>query len=188
MASRSRTKVPRSLPHEWGPPLRDGVGLSGIKLGDRNLVCAFYGRLFRPPGSVRAVGDPHYRASDVTDDEAELLQTVLAGGRANRAGAGAITGRGNSRRDARFRAGCTSCVGPLEFLRGTRRTCVYRRAQASEPLPQGSRDPHSGAQAVDAAVDTDTRVLVAHSLGTVVAYEALHGHGGGRAGPTSTHW
>lgn len=50
-----RNKAPELLAADWGPPVCDGAGRSGKELGDRDLVCAFDGRLFRPPGPVRAL-------------------------------------------------------------------------------------------------------------------------------------
>jgi hypothetical protein len=174
-----QNKGPEVLAAEWGPPLRDGVGLSGIKLGGRDLVCAFYGRLFRPPGSVRAVGDPHYRTSDVTDDEAELLHVFW------REAARIEPARVPSP-DAAIRAATPGSVQvALRVLARSRffaglaeRAFIGALKQVSHYL----KDPEIRAaarKAVDAAVDKDTRVLVAHSLGTVVTYEALHEYGGG---------
>jgi pimeloyl-ACP methyl ester carboxylesterase len=173
-----QNKGPEVLTAEWGPPLRDGVGQSGVKLGERDLVCAFYGRLFRPAGSVRAVGDPNYRASDVTDDEAELLHLFwqeaarIEPARVPAPDAAIRTATPGSVQVAlrvlarsRFFAGLAerAFIGALKQVRRYLKETEIRAAAR---------------KAVDAAVDKDTRVLVAHSLGTVVTYEALHEYGG----------
>ena len=68
-------KGPNVLWTEWLPALRDGLWLAGVEFPrDDDLMCAFYGDLFRPPGT-KAVGIPPYDANDVTDDwEKELLE------------------------------------------------------------------------------------------------------------------
>ncbi len=174
-----QNKGPEVLATEWGPPLRDGIGQSGLKLGDRDLVCAFYGGLFRPAGSVRQVGDPHYRAADVTDDEAALLQAFWQE-------AARVEPARVPPPDATIRASTPGSVqvalrvlARSSFFAGlAERAFIGALKQVSRYL----REPEIRAaarKAVDAAVDADTRVVVAHSLGTVVAYEALHEYGGG---------
>ena len=172
-----QNKGPEVLAAEWGPSLRDGVGVSGVKLGERDLACAFYGRLFRPAGSVRAVGDPHYRASEVTDDEAELLQLFW------REAARVEPTRVPSP-DATLRAATPGSVQMA--LRVLARSSFFaglaERAfiGALKQVSRYVKEPETRAAArktIDAVVDRDTRVLVAHSLGTVVTYEALHEYG-----------
>lgn len=61
-------KGPNVLRTEWLPPLRDGLWLAGVNFPqDDDLMCAFYGDLFRQPGT-KTVGIPHYDTNDVTDD------------------------------------------------------------------------------------------------------------------------
>jgi hypothetical protein len=61
-------KTARDLEQEWEAPVRDGVLAAGKELEEGAFRCAFYGRVFR--------GEPHYRASDITADEAELLMLL----------------------------------------------------------------------------------------------------------------
>ncbi len=67
-------KGPNVLRTEWLPALRDGLWTAGIEFkNDNEFVCAFYGELFRQPGT-KTVGIPAYDTNDVTDDwEKELL-------------------------------------------------------------------------------------------------------------------
>src|SRR5215469_5672066 len=63
---------------QWEPSLRDGVSLAGgATLPEGTLACAAYGCIFRPKGNVRAANGEHFRASGLTDDEAELLSILL---------------------------------------------------------------------------------------------------------------
>jgi hypothetical protein len=170
-------KGPQVLAQEWGPPLSDGVSAAGKTLSQTELVCPFYGGLFRPPGNVRAVGETHYRVADVTDDEAELLMLLweeAARLEPDRVSPPTATTRGATPGSvqaalrilsrSRFFAGLAeyTFIGTLKQVR--------RYLREAELRDQAQR-------AVDAAVDEGTRVLVAHSLGSVVAYEALHRFG-----------
>jgi hypothetical protein len=62
------------LARGWSAPLNDGLALAGASpLHDGELTCAFYGNLFRPPGS-KSVQVPPYEAVDVEEGlERELL-------------------------------------------------------------------------------------------------------------------
>lgn len=172
-----QNKGPEVLKAEWGPALRDGVCHAGVTLDHAALACAFYGGLFRPAGQVRAVGDPNYRASDLTKDERELL--LLLWREAARAEPDRVASPEAPVRAAtpgsvqmglrllarsRFFAGLAerALIGALKQVRLYLKVVKIRTAARA---------------AVDAAVDTDTRVLIGHSLGSVVAYEALHRYG-----------
>lgn len=171
-------KGPQVLASEWGPPLRDGVALAGVALDEQALACAFYGGLFRPPGQVRAVGDPQYRAGDLTGDEGELLLALWR-----------EAARAEPRRvvapDAEVRAATPGSVQVAlrALLRSRFFTGLAEQALIGDlkQVRRYLRDEEVRAAAraaVDAAVGADTRVLVAHSLGTVVTYEALHQYAG----------
>ncbi len=161
---------------EWWPSLRDGVAAAGRTLGRATLACAFYGNLFREQGSIRAAGAerPYRGAVDLNDDfEKELLQAFWA--EAVRTEPGRVTDpvaakrgtpaivqsalRGLAR--SKFFVGMTerALIGSLNQVRLYMRDAdIRRKAQDS----------------VDSVVTSETRVIVAHSLGSVVAYEALH--------------
>ena len=76
-------KGPALLAQEWATPMKDGVTAAGKTFSVDDLVCAFYGGLFRPPGKTK--GDFHYRRSDITEDEAELLTGRVRAGCRRRA-------------------------------------------------------------------------------------------------------
>ena len=142
---------------------------------------AFYGDLFRPAGSPLGVGDPMYQPSDVrvgleTDlllawwaEAARVEEQVVAPGTPTL---------------ARTPAGVQAALRALSrsrFLAGlAMRAMIFDLKQVRAYLT----DPDVRAQArarVIRMIDDRTRVVVAHSLGSVVAYEALselHGKGG----------
>jgi hypothetical protein len=166
-------KGPEVLRAEWEPAMRDGVLLAGGAFPAGGLVCASYGHLFRGQGSVRAVGE-HFKASDVTDDEAELLFALV--NEAARADPGRVPAA-----SAELRASTPKSVqSALRLLAQSRffigiaeRVMIGNLKQVTRYL----REPEirkAGRDSVNAVVTKDTRILLGHSLGSVVAYEALH--------------
>jgi hypothetical protein len=167
---------------EWAPGLRDGMRLAGpagreiaASLGDGDIRFAFYGDLFRPPGQTLAIGDPRLGAEDLTEFEQELLyawwreaaevdpaviqpdeRTLARTPRGVQAALRALSG-------AAFFAGLTErlMLGSL----------VQVRRYFTEPAIRAAIQHR-----VAAAVDERTRVVIGHSLGSVVAYEALCAH------------
>jgi pimeloyl-ACP methyl ester carboxylesterase len=161
-----RSKAARDLEQEWEAPVLNGVLAAGAELEDGAVRCAFYGRLFR--------GEPHYQAGDVTPDEAELLMLLwreAARAEPRRVAvpdveqAGAVQTALRELLGSKFFAGLTEpeLISDLKHVLGYMRDANVRDAAQ---------------EAVDYEVDKDTRVIVAHSLGSVVAYEALQRFGG----------
>jgi len=170
------------LAAEWGPALRDGVRQVGVSVDAAALSCAFYGGLFRPAGQIRAVGDPHFRASDLTEDEAELL--LLLWREAARVEPDRVASP-----DADVRAATPGSVqmalrvlARSRFLAGLAERAFIGALKQVRLYLKDPKIRAAARAAVDKAVDIDTRVLVAHSLGSVVAYEALHQYG------TTSRW
>lgn len=165
-----------SLLTTWWPAMADGLrraGADGV-VSRSDIAMAFYGDVFRPPGEVLAVGDPTYTAADVEEGlERELLEawwraaaqsdpavvppdaadTLVATPRAVQAALRALS-------SSRFFAGIA--------VRAMVSDVKQVRRYLADP---GVRDAARG-RVLD-AIGEDTRVVVAHSLGSVVAYEAL---------------
>ena len=168
-------KGPETLLSDWLPALRDGVTAAGAQVEDDVMVCAFYGGLFRPSGSTRSTGDFHYRASDISDrEEIELLLAWWDE-------AVAVEPQRVVSPDADVRLATPKSVQAA--LRALSRSSFF--AGLAERALIGSlkqvrrylREPEirtAAQESVHRAVTPETRVLVAHSLGTVVTYEALH--------------
>jgi hypothetical protein len=165
-------KGENTLRAEWLPALKDGLARAGHQLAsDDDFACAFYGDLFRPSG--KGAIDPPYDASDVGDAwEREMLE--LWWREAARVDA-AVSGP-----DARTKVSVPSVVqralnalSQSRFFAGlAERALIYDLKQVLRYL----REPDVRREArlrVQRAMGPETRVLVGHSLGSVVAYEAL---------------
>jgi hypothetical protein len=165
-------KGPEVLRSEWWPPLKDGITAAGRQVADGALACAFYGWLFRAPGTQR--GDQAYGAADLDDPfEQELLQLMWEGAAATepeRVVAPSADVRGTSKV---VQAGLRALSHSRFFALTAESVMIGSLKQVRRYMTEP--EIRSKAQeAVDAVVTADTRVIVAHSLGSVVAYEALH--------------
>lgn len=154
--------------------LRDGIALAGGQVTDTDVDFATYGEIFRPAAEVLAP-IPYYDAHDLDDYEQDLLMTlwrraaevdprvvspdeeVLA--RPPRWTVRALAALSRSRFLARIAE--SVFIGDLKQVRS------YFRDQEVRAAAQ---------RALAAKISADTKVVVAHSLGSVVAYEALCAH------------
>ncbi len=159
-----------TLKNLWSDALRGGVRNAGLgDLAVSEVACAFYGILFRLPGTM---GDGLYDASDVEEGfEQELLAQwwQAAADTDSR-----VVGPGEKvmgtpilvQRALDALSGATFFAGIAEHL--MIRSLKQVRRYFSEPeLRLAIR------RRVEACVTGETRVLVGHSLGSVAAYEAL---------------
>ncbi|KVX08750.1 hypothetical protein WL02_27305 [Burkholderia ubonensis] len=158
----------------WLPALRDGLTRAGRQLAnDHDLVCPFYGDLFRPKGKSM---DPPYIASDVIDDqEAALLQAWWSA-------AVAVDPRIPGP-DARTKAHTPQIVqralyalSLLPFFKGVAEAAMIFDLKQVRLYMNDAALRAEVQSRVTSKVGEDTRVLVGHSLGSVVAYEALWAH------------
>jgi hypothetical protein len=170
-------KGPNSLHGEWLDALRDGVELAGGSPPEaKDLVCAFYGKLFRPSGT-KSADLPPYDAADVTDPfEQELLAAWWLD--AARVEPGQVIGPGESTKgrtpqlvqralDALSRSRFFAGIAERAFINDLKQVHAYFHDDAIR---------RSACKRVERVVGDDTRVIVGHSLGSVVAYECLCAH------------
>ncbi|CAL9555122.1 hypothetical protein [Streptomyces pilosus] len=166
----------QTLLSQWAPALHDGMRRAGsqARLVDSDVEMGFYGDLFLPPGQRLAGDDPHYEWWDVSAGaETDLLlrwwehaaaaepQVVAPGARNLLAGVGPLVQSALLALSAsRFFAGLAEKALIFNLKQ------VIRYLAESE-LRAAARDR------VRQMVHEDTRVVVAHSLGSLVAYEAL---------------
>jgi len=144
---------------------------------ESEVLCAFYGDLFRPPGRHLAIGDPLIRVEDLDQFERDLLAEWWD--------EAARTDEAVIAPDARTLARTPRSVqSALRALSGSRYFAALGERALVSDLRQvrdyfGKPEIRQQArQRVSETVGDDTRVLVGHSLGSVVAYEALRANPG----------
>jgi hypothetical protein len=160
------------LRDEWLPALKDGLARGSRQLdSDEDFTCAFYGDLFRPLGKSGSI--PPYEANDVCEEwEQDFLRALWC--------EAAQLDDAVQAPDANTKASiphsvqrALNALSHSKFFAGlAERALIYdlkqvRRYLKEPSLRQAARDR------VGAAITPDTRVLIAHSLGSVVAYETL---------------
>jgi hypothetical protein len=159
---------------EWWPALLSGLHLAGKNLADpEQLDCAFYGQIFREPETL-AMSDS-YRAEDVGGQEAALLRLMW-----NEAAAlepNSVPQARNHNQDLsrtpQIVQLALNAVSKSSFLIDlTQATLIGDLKQVV--LYLNNSDVHERAlEAVTKKIAADTKVVIGHSLGSVVAYEAL---------------
>ncbi|MGW2781347.1 hypothetical protein ACWC3X_08875 [Streptomyces populi] len=169
-------KGAQTLLGDWYPALCDGIGLAGgPPVSPAQVAMAFYGDVFRPAGH-RGLGIPELDAGDVEEGfERELLLLW------SEAVADSEDGVGRPRATGRMRASDTvqralNLLSRSAFFAGlSERLMIYSVRQVRRYFTE----PELRARVQDRLVPevTDrTEVIVAHSLGSVVAYETLCRH------------
>jgi hypothetical protein len=154
---------PETLKADCAPALCDGVTLANGHLTTAEVSVAFYGDLFRPLG--RAIGMPDYDASDVNDEfERELLALLWSD----------VTEEGQSRvRTPSWIQRALYAVNRVPFFSGLSERVLIGSLKQVRAYFNDPDVRHRVRQRVLSAVTPETRVLVGHSLGSVVAYEVL---------------
>jgi hypothetical protein len=164
----------QSLLRDWWPALADGLTRADaevVPVGD--VAMAFYGDLFRPQGELLAIGDPFYRAEDVEPGlEQALLLAWWHEAAAVDDGVAPPDGDTLVRVPGSVQAALRQLARSKFFAGVALRALVFDLKQVSRYLQEP--DLRRAARArVTALIGPDTRVMVAHSLGSVVAYETL---------------
>lgn len=161
---------------QWLPALKDGLERVGAKLeSDDDFRCAFYGDLFR--GRSKAVGIPNYDASDIDSDwEEELLLQWWEEAAKVEDG---IKGPNDSLREKatpKIVQKALIALSDSQFFGNiAEKIVIFYLKQVGGYLHD--RDLRNQIrERVVQALDSDTRVLVGHSLGSIVAYETLCQH------------
>lgn len=167
----------------WRPALLSGLRRtgalsatgtdSGDALAESDVWMAFYGDLFRPPGRRLAVGDPRLTAADVEPGlEEELLLAWWRHAAQTDPAVVPPDARTLARVPGTVQAGLRALSRSAFFSGVALGAMVLDLKQVARYLT----DPQLRGDAVERvwqAIGPDTEVLVAHSLGSVVAYEAL---------------
>jgi hypothetical protein len=166
---------PSTLHARLSPALRDGLLRAGADIGPEDVSFASYGELFRPRSEFLAP-TVHYDASDVQPGYEEDLLMALWERAASCDGAvippdEEVLGRTPSvaRRGvaALSRSKFLAGIGESAFVGDLKQVSTYFKDEKMRTAIQ---------QMVAGAIAEDTRVIVGHSLGSVVAYEVLFAH------------
>jgi len=139
-------------------------------------VCASYGDLFRPLGT-KAVGIPPYDANDITDDwEKKLLEAWWREAATVEEGVPGLEAETKVIRTPRFVQRALNALSQSRFFAGiAERAFIFDLKQVRSYLrDQAIRQ--AVRERVEQALTPETRVMVGHSLGSVVAYECLCAH------------
>lgn len=166
---------PGQLASEWGPALSDGLLLAGASISPGDFTAAYYGTLFRRPGKM-STDWPPFTIGDLTasdevallelfwQEAAELENAVPGPESETMVGTPRSVQRAlNALSNSRFFAGLAERV----MIAVVKQVHLYFTDESVREAAIAS---------VEQAVDTETRVIVGHSLGSVVAYEALARH------------
>lgn len=171
-----QVKGPETLAASWVPALRDGVRLSGSAPPEpSDVVIAFYGDIFRKPGA-KALGEADYTAEDVEDPlERELLELWWA--EAARADP-RVTGPDEKTklRTPWVVQRALNALSQSTFFAGLGERLIITLIKQVHVYLTDSRIHDDVQQRLCETVEHDTTVLVGHSLGSVVAYEAACAH------------
>jgi pimeloyl-ACP methyl ester carboxylesterase len=165
---------PNSLYARLFPALLDGVNRAGSEISPDEVCFASYGELFRPPGEFLAPA-PYYDASSIESGYEEDLLMALW----ERAAAvdmsvvppdeEVLSRASNVRRALAALSGSRFLSGVAEraFIGALKQVSAYFRDYGIRAAAQ---------EKVALAMTDDTRLVIGHSLGSVVAYETLFTH------------
>jgi pimeloyl-ACP methyl ester carboxylesterase len=171
-----------TLSSRWAPSLRDGVrrvepagAAVAAALTDADVRSVFYGDLFRPAGQTLSTGEPPLTADDLTEFEEDLLfrwwrEAAEVDPAVSLPGEGTMARTPNS-----VQAALRVLSGSAFFAGLAQRLMIGSLVQVRRYFTETGTRARIQRRVAD-AVEEDTRVVVAHSLGSVVAYEALCAH------------
>lgn len=180
----ARIVVVHGIGHQYGgaatiaescaPALRDGLTRAGTAdLPD--VAWAFYGDVFRPSERALGGGPPH-RTEDVAPGfEQDLLMAWWEEAARTDAGVPSPDARTMARTPRSVKAALNALSGSAFFTGAAERLMVSNLRQVRRYLTEPELRQEITAR-VSAEIGRDTAVVIGHSLGSVVAYEALCTH------------
>ncbi|GAB1539261.1 hypothetical protein NUACC21_19270 [Scytonema sp. NUACC21] len=162
---------------QWLPALKDGLERAGVRLeSEREFCCAFYGDLFR--GRPKSgTGVPNYDASDIDSDwEKELLLQWWEEAAKVEDGIRGPSEPSREKATPGFVQKALRIVSNSKYFGGVaEKIVIFYLKQVGGYLHDRDRRNQIRERVVE-AIDEDTRVLVGHSLGSIVCYETLCQH------------
>lgn len=183
----NETQGRHTLRQEFLAPLRDGIELAigpGTPLPEeKDLEVVFWGDLFRTPAKTLSDGPPPLEPSDLREKfEQGLLRLWLQ--EAERSGAvtpprSDALGTPHWVQTAIYKLVRSSFFRKLYGDGETAERWLIHDLKTVHRYMTDPRTYEAVQHRVDSAIATDTRVLIGHSLGSVVAYEGLCRHARG---------
>jgi pimeloyl-ACP methyl ester carboxylesterase len=152
----------------WAPALAGGVSNAGMRLNQSEVDVAFYGHQYRP--LAKKGGQlPDWVAGDVENSlEKELIETL---------GAALQTAAPNMEKGpTRTLAYSVQALARTPFFGSAAQSLVIWCIRQVRLYLTDAGFRSTAQSALVQAISPDTRVVVAHSLGSIVAYEALCAH------------
>lgn len=161
---------------EWLPSLKDGLKLAGTELqSDTDFRCAFYGDIFR--GKSKAIGIPNYDVNDIDSDwEKELLQSWWQETERvenNHPNADSLL---REKSTPKIIQRALSGLSESRFFGSIAEKLVISYLKQVGSYLHDRKLKQQIQERVIECIGEDTRVLVAHSLGSIVCYETLCQH------------
>jgi hypothetical protein len=165
-------KGPRTLLEEWYPAMCDGLWVAGSKLAPEETLVAFYGDIFRSRVG-RSLGGPVLDASDITDPvEIKWLQSWWEEAARCDPAVSGPTDASRIRTPYQIQRALDALSHSAFFAGLSEHLMISSVRQVRRYLSEPQIRQAVQNRVVD-CITGDTRVVVAHSLGSVVAYEAL---------------
>lgn len=167
------------LHREWWPALLDGLQRADPTFhlfGPQELVCPFYGSLFRNPEGL-GTAPPPYQPSDVTAEEAallELLWEAAAAAEPDRVVSPAeLAADQPLARTPQFVQRALLYLTQSSFFTEVTQRFLIGDLKQVVAYMNDAATHQAVLQLVADQITEDTRVVIGHSLGSVVAYEAM---------------
>jgi hypothetical protein len=156
----------------YTPALLDGLGLAGANLESSEIATAAYGDLFRKSETM-AAGLPPLSASDVDNtDEGELLTLFWEEAAINDDAVMPPQAETRARTPQVVQRALDALSQSSFFAGVAERALIFDLKQVARYFSDDGVRREAN-ERIAARVTSDTRVVVAHSLGSVVAYETL---------------
>lgn len=159
----------------WLPALRSGLRRVGATLDDeRDLAIAFFGDLFRSKGQKAVL--PNYSAEDVIDPfERELLAVWAEAAAQDDPEIQTLDDCGKARTPAAVQRALDILLHSKFFAALGERALIGNLKQVRQYMTDPAMRAKIYAR-VAAQVGPETRVVIGHSLGSIIAYEFLAAH------------
>jgi hypothetical protein len=165
-----------SILADWIPALRDGVRrAAGVPPRPGHIEMAFYGDLFREKGT-KSLSIPPYDENDVTEElEKQLLEAWWIGG--SLIDKGVLGPQDQTKlRTPRMVQRAVNALSHSRFFANIALNSFVADLKQVYGYFHDEMVRTEAQHRVEKVITDQTRVLLAHSLGTVVAYEALCAH------------